>query len=466
MIHNTNSNQIILNEYRVTGTIKEDQIFQWLSAVHIMSGRFVYLQTLKIMVGSKDIKDLFNYFDRLHAVSRKSMVIPEQILQDEQNNLVMVYSKYPQQTIDDYLQLSSEFLGAGWEQASEILFALHNRQLTHGLIIPNSLVIEEKRIKLAGFGYAPLIDAGNPIVIEAYRNFIAPEVLSGANTSPASDAYSLAQTVVYYEPRLINSEWYKKATHNNMSARFKRMRDFYPELSLALKNLQQVEKDSELNEEPNGSILIPKVGDNSGKRGTVDRSSDGYENSDEQDTIHKTLLKGERMDLSTIRIDEEKVIIGVGWDKHSKIEIDTAVFLLTADGKVTCDEDVIFYGQMSSVDGQVRLLPGKGQDANRVIINLKNLDEKYHRIVISISVYEAEIGGVSLGEIRSIYCRIVTNEGKEILRYDVNEGLTMETALVIVEIYRYRGQWRIAAVGSGFNGGLKALCLSYGVEVV
>ena len=101
-----------------------------------------------------------------------------------------------------------------------------------------------------------------------------------------------------------------------------------------------------------------------------------------------------------------------------------------------------------------------------VIINLKNLDEKYHRIVISISVYEAEIGGVSLGEIRSIYCRIVTNEGKEILRYDVNEGLTMETALVIVEIYRYRGQWRIAAVGSGFNGGLKALCLSYGVEVV
>lgn len=467
MTYNTNINQIILNEYRVTETIKEDQIFQWLSAVHIKSGHFVFLQTLKIMVGLKEIKDLFNYFDQLHVVSRKSMVVPEQVLQDDQNNLVMVYSNYPQQTMENYLQMSSDSLETGWEQASEIVFALHNRQLTHGLILPDSLLVEGNRIKLAGFGYAPLINAGNPTVLQAYKNFIAPEILIGGKTSSASDAYSLAQTIVYWEPLLIDSDWFKKATQIEVTARFQRMRDFYSYLSVALQQLKQ--KNNESKQESNGSILVPKIGGDSRKEppptsGTEGSRNDHY-NSGVQEKIQKSLLKGQRLDLSSVQVNEENLIIGVGWDKHSKVDIDTAVFLLTVNGKVSGDEDVIFYGQKSSVDGQVRLLAGKNEDFNQVILNLKNLNKEYQRIVISISVYEAEARGVSLGEIQSIYCRIINSEGQEILRYDVNEGLTMETALVITEIYRYQEQWKIAAVGSGFNGGLRALCKSYGVEV-
>ncbi|MDD4401764.1 MAG: TerD family protein [Desulfitobacteriaceae bacterium] len=472
MTYDSKSNELILNEYQVTETIKEDFIFRWLAAFHIKSGRSVFLQTLKIMVGQNELKELFDYFDQLQLVSKRTMVIPEQVLQDERQNLIMVYTRCPQELMDVYLQRSLEFSEASWEQACEILFALHNRKLTHGLILPNSLVVEENRIQLVGFGYAPLINAGNPTVLKAYRNFIAPEIMAGGKTSSASDVYSLAQTVVHWEPRLIDSEWYMKATQIDMTMRFQRMRDFYPELAIAMGQLRKnrvIEKHDERKQESRGSILVPKNSDDSRKVPPSASGSDGAKNNQTDEVVHKktqrSLLKGQRLELRSIQVDEEKMIIGVGWDKYSKAEIDTAIFLLNTNGKVNGDEDIIFYGQESSADGQVKLLKGRDRDANQVFINLKNLNKKCQRIVISISVYEAEIRGLSLGDIQSIYCRIINNEGQEILRYEVGEGLKSETALVIAEIYRYRELWKIAAVGSGYIGGLRMLCSNYGVEV-
>ncbi|MBI6547338.1 VWA domain-containing protein [Xenorhabdus sp. VLS] len=41
----------------------------------------------------------------------------------------------------------------------------------------------------------------------------------------------------------------------------------------------------------------------------------------------------------------------------------------------------------------------------------------------------------------------------------------MEKALILIQIYRHQGQWKIRALGQGFNGGLAPLAMNFGVDV-
>ena len=64
------------------------------------------------------------------------------------------------------------------------------------------------------------------------------------------------------------------------------------------------------------------------------------------------------------------------------------------------------------------------------------------------------------------YIRILDEvSGEELIHYDLGEDFSIETALVVEELYRHSGEWKFSAVGSGFKGGLRALCLNYGVNV-
>ncbi|MDQ0194950.1 TerD family protein [Paenibacillus wynnii] len=53
------------------------------------------------------------------------------------------------------------------------------------------------------------------------------------------------------------------------------------------------------------------------------------------------------------------------------------------------------------------------------------------------------------------------NNGEELFRFDYGSDLTKETAIVVGELYRYGDEWKFNAIGSGFNGGLEALCKEY-----
>lgn len=64
------------------------------------------------------------------------------------------------------------------------------------------------------------------------------------------------------------------------------------------------------------------------------------------------------------------------------------------------------------------------------------------------------------------YVRIVDDAtGAELIWYDLEEDFSIETAIVVGEIYRHNGEWKFNATGSGFQGGLEALCVNYGVNV-
>jgi tellurium resistance protein TerD len=51
------------------------------------------------------------------------------------------------------------------------------------------------------------------------------------------------------------------------------------------------------------------------------------------------------------------------------------------------------------------------------------------------------------------------------LRFDLGEDFSIETAVVVCELYRHGSEWKFNAIGSGFSGGLASLCKNYGLEV-
>lgn len=63
-------------------------------------------------------------------------------------------------------------------------------------------------------------------------------------------------------------------------------------------------------------------------------------------------------------------------------------------------------------------------------------------------------------EMKLLYQSITNDE--EMIRYDLGEDYSTETAMVLGELYRHNGEWKFNAIGQGYSGGLQALCNSFG----
>ena len=53
----------------------------------------------------------------------------------------------------------------------------------------------------------------------------------------------------------------------------------------------------------------------------------------------------------------------------------------------------------------------------------------------------------------------------EIVRFDLSEDYSTETAMIFGEVYKNKNEWKFKAVGQGFKGGLEAMCSQFGVQV-
>ena len=93
------------------------------------------------------------------------------------------------------------------------------------------------------------------------------------------------------------------------------------------------------------------------------------------------------------------------------------------------------------------------------------------KIAITVTIYEAQVRKQNFGQVSNAYVRVARManaqdmQGTEVLRFDLMEEFSVETALVVCEIYRHNGEWKFNAVGAGYQGGLEALCRAYGVNV-
>ena len=188
--------------------------------------------------------------------------------------------------------------------------------------------------------------------------------------------------------------------------------------------------------------------------------------------------KGQRVSLDK---SMTKALIGLGWDTNSydggyDFDLDASAFLLGENGKVLKDEDFIFYNNLSGYDGAVvhtgDNLTGEGEGDDEVIlIDFNKLPQNIAKIAITVTIHEAQARHQNFGQVSNAFVRVCKRNsdddmnGEEMLRYDLMEEFSIETALVVCELYRYNGEWKFNAVGAGYSGGLEALCRSFGVNV-
>ncbi|WP_369123854.1 TerD family protein [Terrisporobacter mayombei] len=189
-----------------------------------------------------------------------------------------------------------------------------------------------------------------------------------------------------------------------------------------------------------------------------------------------TLKKGEKINLTKGNPGLKNIKLGLGWDINNfdsgyDYDLDVSVFMVGESGRVERDEDFVFYNNLKHISGAVEHLgdnrTGEGDgDDEEILVDLKLIPNHIQKIAVAVTIYEAKERRQNFGQVSNSYIRVLNSENdEEILRYDLGEEFSIETAIVACELYKYNGEWKFSAVGSGFEGGLEALCKNYGLNV-
>ena len=164
-----------------------------------------------------------------------------------------------------------------------------------------------------------------------------------------------------------------------------------------------------------------------------------------------SLQKGQKVDLTKGNPSLKHVLVGLGWDVNRydggfAFDLDASAFLLGANGQTPNTDAFIFYGNLKHPSGAVEHmgdnLTGEGDgDDEQILVDLTKIPDSIEKIAFTVTIYEAEQRRQNFGQVDNSFIRIVVGE-----------------------IYRHGGGWKFNAVGSGFQGGLAALCANYGIE--
>lgn len=192
------------------------------------------------------------------------------------------------------------------------------------------------------------------------------------------------------------------------------------------------------------------------------------------------LSKGAKISLDKVASDAgvagglSNILCGLGWDTNkydggAQFDLDASIFLVGASGKVESDGNFVFYNNTVAPGvqhmGDNRTGEGDGDD-EVIMLDLTSVDPSVDKIAITVTIDKADERKENFGMVENAYVRLVDNAtGTELLRYDLGEDYSIETAIVVAEIYRNNGGWKFNAIGSGFSGGLQALCKNYGLDV-
>jgi tellurium resistance protein TerD len=190
-----------------------------------------------------------------------------------------------------------------------------------------------------------------------------------------------------------------------------------------------------------------------------------------------TLEKGGRISLSKESPGLTKIFIGLGWDERATdgtdFDLDASVFLLNAAGKARSEQDFVFYNNLKGANGAVEHmgdnLTGGGDGDDEVIrvdlSKLESMSPDIVRMAVVCTIYDAERRRQNFGQVNNAFIRVVNDENnKEVVRFDLTEDYSTETAMVFGELYKKDGEWRFTAVGQGYAGGLAAACTTYGLN--
>ena len=188
-----------------------------------------------------------------------------------------------------------------------------------------------------------------------------------------------------------------------------------------------------------------------------------------------SLSKGQKVDLTKGRSGLSKILIGLGWDVKAydtgaDFDLDSCAFLVGANGTCPASTDFVFYGNLTHPSESVvhlgdNLTGGGEGDDEQIKVDLAKVPANIERIAFTVTIHEAEQRKQNFGQVQNSFIRIVDeSNGTELIRYDLGEDFSIETAIVVGELYRSGPEWKFNAIGSGFQGGLAALCAHFGID--
>ena len=188
------------------------------------------------------------------------------------------------------------------------------------------------------------------------------------------------------------------------------------------------------------------------------------------------LTKGQKVDLTKGTPGLTKLMVGLGWDVNAfdsgyNFDLDASAFMVGSNGKCPTEKEVIIYRNLEHPSESVKHmgdnLTGEGEgDDEQIEVDLSKVPANIERIAFTVTIYDADVRRQNFGQVQNAYIHIQDMvSGADLIRYDLGEDFSIETAIVVGELYRHNGEWKFNAIGSGFQGGLAALCGHYGIEV-
>lgn len=209
------------------------------------------------------------------------------------------------------------------------------------------------------------------------------------------------------------------------------------------------------------------------------------------------LVKGQNVKLDITKVNINEIQVGLGWkektDSTITSEFDLDVFGLVVglddkgatasgthfynnvDGKGTTSETA--YAGLSTKEDIFKkakeLLTsstvvttkdnrnGEGEGDDETLFVNSSLLPKDKKIIIVVNIYDANARKQVFGMVNESYCRILAQDGSEFCKYDLKEDFSIETGVIVGEIYWSGEDLKIRAVGKGFNGDLTALVNQY-----
>ncbi|MDE6024273.1 MAG: TerD family protein [Lachnospiraceae bacterium] len=186
------------------------------------------------------------------------------------------------------------------------------------------------------------------------------------------------------------------------------------------------------------------------------------------------LQKGQRVSLDN---SLQMVMVGLGWDTNKydggfDFDLDASAFMLGANGKIQQETDFVFYNNANGRNNAIKHmgdnLTGVGDgDDEVIIIDFSKIPADIEKIAICVTIHEAIERRQNFGQVSNAYVRVakIANEfdsmGEDQLRFDLEEEFSIETGLVVCEIYRKNGEWKFNAVAAGYQGGLETMLNMY-----
>ncbi|MDV6167224.1 TerD family protein [Flavobacterium sp. DG1-102-2] len=178
------------------------------------------------------------------------------------------------------------------------------------------------------------------------------------------------------------------------------------------------------------------------------------------------LEKGQRQNIAA-----PKFTVGLGWDTNASntgepFDLDVSIFVLGSNGKLVNENYFVFYNNLTSPDGAVEHtgdnLTGAGDgDDEKIIVDLSKVASDVTEICFVVTIHHADTKRQNFGQIRNSFIRVVDTNNTELVKYELDEDFSIETAVEFGRIYKRNDDWKFEAVGAGMKGGLQDFLNKY-----